>query len=77
MRFNRLKRRDFITLVGGAAAWPFAVWAQQRAMPVIGLLGPEGPTTGNVKGLHEGLRELGYVEGRNLRLEYRWAEGSI
>ena len=46
-------------------------------MPVIGLLSPEGPTTGNVNGLHEGLRELGYVEGRNIRFEYRWADGNF
>src|SRR5947209_623649 len=68
-------RREFIVTLGGAAAWPLAARAQQSAMPVIGLLSPEAATTGNVNGLREGLRELGYVEGRNIRFEYRWAEG--
>jgi putative tryptophan/tyrosine transport system substrate-binding protein len=70
-----MRRREFVTLLGGAAAWPLAARAQQPAIPVIGLLSPESATTGNVNGLHEGLRELGYVEGRDIRFEYRWAEG--
>jgi len=70
-----VKRRNFITLLGGAAAWPLAAQAQQPAMPIIGLLSPESATTGNINGLRDGLRELGYVEGRNIRFEYRWAEG--
>jgi putative ABC transport system substrate-binding protein len=71
-----MRRREFITLIGGAAAViPTAARAQRSAIPVIGVLSPEGPTTKNVKGLIEGLRELGYVEGRNIRFEYRWAEG--
>ena len=65
-----------VTLLGGtAAAWPLSARAQQPAIPVIGLLSPESATTGNINGLHEGLRELGYVEGRDIRFEYRWAEG--
>jgi putative tryptophan/tyrosine transport system substrate-binding protein len=71
-----VRRRAFITLLGGAAvAWPRMAQAQQPAIPVIGLLSPESATTGNINGLHEGLRELGYVEGQNIRFEYRWAEG--
>jgi putative ABC transport system substrate-binding protein len=73
----KIQRRDFIALAGSAAAaWPIPARAQQqRAMPVIGVLSPEGPKTGNVNGLIQGLRELGYDDGRNIRLEYRWAEG--
>jgi putative ABC transport system substrate-binding protein len=70
-----MRRREFITLLGGAASWPLAARAQQPAIPVIGLLSPESATTENISGLHEGLRELGYVEGRDIRFEYRWAEG--
>jgi ABC-type uncharacterized transport system substrate-binding protein len=68
-------RRKFLATLGGAAAWPLAARAQQTAMPIIGLLSPESATTGNINGLRDGLRELGYVEGRNIRFEYRWAEG--
>ena len=70
-----MRRREFITLLGGAASWPVAARAQQPAIPVIGLLSPESAATVNISGLHEGLRELGYVEGRDIRFEYRWAEG--
>src|SRR5262249_35380504 len=71
------KRREFVTLLGGALfAWPLATYAQQ-AIPVIGFL--NGGTATNWKHLveayHRGLRELGYVEGQNFRIEYRWAEG--
>ena len=73
-----MRRREFIALVGGAvAAMPLAASAQRSGIAVVGVLSPEEPKTGNVDGLIEGLRALGYVEGRNIRFEYRWAEGKF
>ena len=80
MRFNQLGRRELITLIGGAVVWPLAAGAQQpERMRRIGLLMgyPEGDpqARANVVAIREGLQSLGWIEGRNIRLEFRWAGG--
>jgi putative tryptophan/tyrosine transport system substrate-binding protein len=72
-----MRRRDFLTLLGGAAAWPVVAWSQGGAVPVIGVLGSGSRSTfeSALSAFVQGLRQQGYVEDRNLNIEYSWADG--
>src|SRR5436190_19192110 len=77
---RRIARREFVAGLGSTAAWPLAAKAQQPKVPVIGYLSPTSPSGNDqtvLLAVHQGLRDTGFVEGQNLIIEYRWAEGQL
>src|SRR5262249_28938178 len=79
MQFDQLRRREFITLLAGAAAWPLAARAQQVAMPVVGFvhIGSAKAFGHIAAAVRRGLADTGFIDGRNVAIEYRWAEGQL
>src|SRR5262249_11025301 len=77
MQFRQLKRREFLAVLGSAATWPLVARGQQPVTPVVGFLNTTSPDTYafNAEAFREGLRTLGYAEGRNVQIAYRWARG--
>jgi putative ABC transport system substrate-binding protein len=74
-----MRRRNFLSGLGSAIAWPLAASAQQPTMPVVGLLYPTSPETiaDRLRAFRQGLKETGYIGGENVAIEYRWAEGQF
>jgi putative ABC transport system substrate-binding protein len=75
MRITRLRRREFVALLGGAVAWPLAARAQQAGPPVIGFLDGQTPDTRLMMAFRQALKDAGYVEGKNVAITYRSANG--